>query len=114
MPARLLDLLSNLFCLGIMSKPIFRILPQHFAFFRFNSIIMIWNEATVKPNHRRWPLLKFRKGQFMVLRFWSHVRQLAVFTRTGATLVHAGAEAKTQVLYLCEVHGNLPANMMRF
>ena len=37
----------------------------------------------------------------MVSRFWSHGRQLAVFARTGATPVHAGAEAKTQVLYLC-------------
>ena len=43
----------------------------------------------------------------MVSRFWSHGRQLAVVARTGATPVHAGAEAKTQVLYLCEFHRNL-------
>ena len=30
----------------------------------------------------------------MVPRFWSHGRQPAVFARTGATPVHAGAEAR--------------------
>ena len=71
MPGRLLDLLSILFCLGIMSMPGFRFLPHPFAIFSFNSTIMILNEATVKSNHRRWPLLIFCKGQFMVPRFWS-------------------------------------------
>ena len=113
-PPRLLDLLSNLFCLGIMSMPCFPCLSQRFAFFGLDCIIMILNEATVKSNHRRWPLLNFRKGQFMVPRFWLQGRQLAVFPRTGATPVHAGAEAKTQVLYLCEFHGNSPTNMKGF
>ena len=35
-------------------------------------------------------------------------------TQTGATPVHAGAEAKTQVLYLCKFHRNLPSNMEGF
>ena len=47
----------------------------------------------------------------MVPRFWSQGRQLAVFTRTGATPVHTGAAVKRQVLYLCEFHGNSPTNM---
>ena len=34
--------------------------------------------------------------------------------RTGATPVHTGAKAKTQVLYLCEFHGNSPTNMKGF
>ena len=50
----------------------------------------------------------------MVPRFWSHGHQLAVDTRTGATPVPPGAEAKTQVLYLCELHGNWPTNMKAF
>ena len=94
-PARLLDLLSIFFCLGIMSMPRFRFLPYQFAGFGFHCIIMILNEATVVSNHRRWPLLNLRKGQFMVSRFWSHGRQLAVVAQTGATPVHTGAEAKT-------------------
>ena len=68
---------------------------------------MIMNEATVKSNHRPWPLLNLRKGQFIVPRFWSHGRQLAVVTQTGATPVHTGAEAKTQVLYICEFNGKI-------
>ena len=110
-PAKLLDLLSILFCLGIMSMPSFRFLPHRFAVFSIHCIIITLNEATVKSNHCRWPLLNFRKGQFMVSRFWSHGRQLAVVARTGATPVHAGAEAKIQVLYVCELHGNSPTNM---
>ena len=50
----------------------------------------------------------------MVPRFCSHRRPLAVFTPTGATPVPAGAEAKTQVLYLCEFHGNSPTRMKGF
>ena len=59
--AKLLDLLSIFFCLGIMSMPSFRFLPHRFAVFRFHCIIMTLNEATVKSNHWRWPLLNFRK-----------------------------------------------------
>ena len=114
MPARLLDKLSILFCLGFMSIPSFRFLPHHFAVFPFHCIIMVLNEATVVSNHRRWPLLNFRKGQFMVSRFRLHRRQLAVVARTGATPVHAGAEAKIQVLYVCKFHGNLPTKMKGF
>ena len=75
---------------------------------------MILNEATVVSNHRCWPLLNFRKGQFVVSQFWSHVRQLAVVARTGATPVQAGAEAKIQILYVSEFHGNVPTDMKGF
>ena len=44
----------------------------------------------------------------MVSRFWSHGRQLAVVARTGPTLIHEGAEAKIQVLYVCEFHRSFP------
>ena len=50
----------------------------------------------------------------MVPQFWSHGRHLAVVTRTGVTLVQAGAEAKTQVLYLGEFHRILPKNINDF
>ena len=50
----------------------------------------------------------------MVPRLWSHGRQLAVVTHTGATPVHGGAETKTQVLYFCKFHGNSPTNMKGF
>ena len=113
-PARLLDQLSIFFCLGIMWMPSFRVLHHPFAGLGFHCIIMILNKATVVSNHRRWTLLNFRKGPFMVSQFWSHGRQLAVVARTGATPVHAGAEAKIQVLYVCEFHGNSPTNMKGF
>ena len=113
-PARLLDQLSISFCLGIMWMPSSGFLPHRFAGFFFHCIFMILNEATVVSNHRRWPEFNFRKGQFMDSPFWSHGRQLAVVARTGATPVHAGTEAKIQVLYLCEFHGNSPTNMRGF
>ena len=113
-PTRLLDQLSILFCLGIMSMPSFRFSPHRFAGFRFHCIIMILNEATVVSNYPRWPLSNSLKGQFMVSQFWSHGRQLAVVARTGATPVHAGAEAKIRELYVCEFHGKSPTNMKGF
>ena len=50
----------------------------------------------------------------MVSQFRSHMGQLAVVVRTGATPVHAGAEAKIQVLYVCEFHGNSPTSVKEF
>ena len=103
--ARPLDLLNILFCLSIMSMPSFQFLPHRFAVFRFYREIMILNEATANSNHHGWRALNFRKRQFMVPRFWSRGLQLPIIARSGATPVHGGAGAKTQVLNLCECHG---------
>ena len=113
-PARLPDHPSILICLGIKEMPSFRILSHRFAGFGFCNKTMILNEATADTNHHCWAGLKFRKGKFVVPQLWSHRRQLAVSTRTGATPVHAGAESKTQVLYLCKFHRNLPTIMKGF
>ena len=63
---------------------------------------MILNEATVKSNHRRWPLFNFRKGQFMLPRFLLHGHQPAVDTP-----VQGAAETDTEALYFCKFHRKL-------
>ena len=118
-PPRPLDLLRIFSCLDIMSVPSSRFLPRdlprdYFAVFQSYNKSIILDKTKVNSNHYLWPRLNFRKGQFMVPQFGSHGRQLAVFARTGAAPVHAGAEARTQVLYLCEFTRRLPMKMKRF